>query len=639
MSGLCLPPRTPLGLITLAFLVSQCLAADPWISALDQTRVKRSGQWTQTSFRRASTAHLATQQDGATLEFTFTGSGLMLTFDAHGLPFAHLGAENLGAVAVKVDDGPILVVHPQRGDRDVVLARGLPDRLHTVRLVHHRTPAGAGCRIVGFRILRGDEGELSFTVHGEANRFLTDVRAVLSLNGAVVMSRLVRNWMTGMCRIAGVAASRGYELEIRAAGWQPLRIRDIDISAQKETTLTPLYLERTRASMADRVDFPRMGTPAIVRPSESFATRVALRGASLQVVELQRHAGPARITRRAVFTENKALEYDGYAEGTIKVSSGTPPGLYDLVYKLDANGRRREQVSPRSVHVVADFPKDPVFLTFGHMDTFGQEAAEYLERIAELANLIAPDMVLVSNEVNAAYASGALSGLEMPHLITFGNHEVSGHEEWYGNAVSMTDFGPDLSILNFSHPWHGDLSHAYALLESRAETACKIINAFEHDAPVEAMLDRYRIAFLHEAHGPNPKVVQIGRTPTQRAGKVNSESFRVVRFERCRPVSFTYGGDKVAPIPFPRHKPSPLRVLYSPANAGKHRTVTAKVENTWEQDFPNGRVSFVMPNAEYTVDRGRIESTIVSDDGQFVVLSVRFDIPAKSAVTVTAGSR
>ena len=309
------------------------------------------------------------------------------------------------------------------------------------------------------------------------------------------------------------------------------------------------------------------------------------------------------------------------------------------MYKLNTGGKRSEQVSPRSVYVVSEFPKNPVFVTFGHMDTYGQEPAEYLERLAGLSNLIAPDVVLVSNDVNGAYVSGALSRLQMPHLVNFGNHEVSGHEEWYGNAVSMTDFGPDLSILNLSHAWHGDLSPAYALLESRAKTDCKVINAFEHDAPVEAMLDRYRIPFLHEAHGPNPKVTQIGKTPTQRAGKVNSESFRVVRFEGCKAVSFTYAGDKVAPIPLPRHEPSPMRLAFSPANDGGHRTVTARIDNDWKQDFPNGRVTFVLPNGEYGVDRGRIESTIVSDDSRFVVMTVRVDIPAQSAVVVTAAAR
>jgi hypothetical protein len=382
-----------------------------------------------------------------------------------------------------------------------------------------------------------------------------------------------------------------------------------------------------------------MGTPAILRAGGSFATRVSLRGALVEAVELERRVGPAGISRPAVFTENKALAYDGYAEGTVTTSADLPPGLYDLMYKLNMNGRRTEQVSPRSVHVVTEFPKNPVFVTFGHMDTFGQEPAEYLERIAELSNLIAPDMVLVSNEVNAAYVSGALSRLEMPHVVNFGNHEVSGHEEWYGQAVSMTDFGPDLSVLNVSHAWHGDISHAYALLESRAKTACRIVNAFEHDAPVEGMLDRYRIPFLHDAHGPDPKVQQMGRTPTQRAGKVNSESFRVVRFDGCRAVSFTYAGDRVAPIPLPRYKPSPLRLTFSPPSDGSHDTVTARVDNDWQQAFPNGRVTFVLPKGEYKVDRGRIESAVVSDDSRFVVVTVRLDIPAKSAVSVTASPR
>jgi hypothetical protein len=208
-------------------------------------------------------------------------------------------------------------------DRDVVVARGLQKGTHAVRLVHRTSSAGVGCRIVGFRVLRGDEGELSLMVHGEANRFLTDARAVLSLNGKTVASRLVRNWMTGICRIAGIPSGRGYELELKASGWEPLRIRDIEIMPQKETALPSVYLGRTRESTADRVESPRIGTPAILQAGGSFATRVSLRGASLETVKLQRRIGPAALSRRAVFTENKALEYDGYAEGTITSPAGT----------------------------------------------------------------------------------------------------------------------------------------------------------------------------------------------------------------------------------------------------------------------------------------------------------------------------
>jgi hypothetical protein len=65
---------------------------------------------------------------------------------------------------------------------------------------------------------------------------------------------------------------------------------------------------------------------------------------------------------------------------------------------------------------------------------------------------------------------------------------------------------------------------------------CKIINAFEHDAPVQEMLDRYRIAFLHEAHGSRPTVSQIGRRPAPRAGSEQRE-LPSGPASGCRPVS------------------------------------------------------------------------------------------------------
>jgi len=182
-------------LTALSLIGVPCASAadDGWIPANDAALVKRSGSWSEESYRRASTKHFVTQTDGAALEFGFSGPGLMLTLDAHGLPFAHLGTENLGLIEVSIDGAPPVVIHPQREDRDVVVARGLEDRTHAVRVVHRAAGAGAGVRIVGFRVLRNDEGELSVLVHGEASRFLTDARAVLSLKGKTIASRLVRN--------------------------------------------------------------------------------------------------------------------------------------------------------------------------------------------------------------------------------------------------------------------------------------------------------------------------------------------------------------------------------------------------------------------------------------------------------------
>ena len=44
----------------------------------------------------------------------------------------------------------------------------------------------------------------------------------------------------------------------------------------------------------------------------------------------------------------------------------------------------------------------------------------------------------------------------------------------------------------------------------------------------------------------------IGATPTVRVGKVNSESFRLIRFDAGRPGGYTYRGHATAAIAFPR---------------------------------------------------------------------------------------
>jgi hypothetical protein len=67
--------------------------------------------------------------------------------------------------------------------------------------------------------------------------------------------------------------------------------------------------------------------------------------------------------------------------------------------------------------------------------------------------------------------------------------------------------------------------------------------------------------------------------------------------------------------------------------------VTARVENDWRQDFPNSRLTFVMPKGEYKINQGRIESAVASDDSRFVVLTMRFDLPASSVVSVTASAQ
>ena len=75
------------------------------------------------------------------------------------------------------------------------------------------------------------------------------------------------------------------------------------------------------------------------------------------------------------------------------------------------------------------------------------------------------------------------------------------------------------------------------------------------------------------------------------------------------------------------------RVLAS--NDGTHLSNTATVTNRLKDAFPNGRVTFVMPAGEYTVDNARVESSTKSDDGRHVVLVTRVDIPASGQSQAT----
>ncbi len=358
-------------------------------------------------------------------------------------------------------------------------------------------------------------------------------------------------------------------------------------------------------------------------------------------MRLVRHVGPATISRELTPEEDTSAAFYYDREFVATIPDDTPPGLYDLVTTIHGEqGYTGTVMSPRSVHVVSAYPKNPVFMTFGHLDTWGQYQAEYLHRLAGIANILAPDMVLVSNAVNAAYVSGALSDVYVPYVVTFGNHKLHGHEQWYGESVGSVDFGKTLTILNFGLYWHNDLSKADALLSAREDTRIKVINGFEHNAPVQSFLDKHTVAMIHDGHGPGTKVMEIGATPTLRIGKINSESFRIVRFQNNKVLSATYLGSDVDPIPFKRSKRTPVQIEYSPANDGHHSTVTATVTNDLKKLFPNCRAVFVMPYAtKFNVDNGQLDHVITSDCESFSVVTVRFNLPAQDLLVVSVTSR
>ena len=606
-----------------------------WVSALDEKQVKRIGKWHEMSFRYAARPHLFTSANKTALEYHFDGTAVAIRLGNHAV--SAYGVPNRGTLVATIDGKNKRVIQPLTSPREIVIARGLTEGQHLIRIEHQADGSNIGCRVEGFRAMSKTTSELFFNLSGVENVFLVDARAVLRKEGQIIRNTLVRNWLTGQCSLVGLPPGKGYTLEIQAIGWNTAHIDGISIEAEKATHIDPIFLNRDQATVTSRFRFPALNRQAIHKPGQSFRARFLGFQAEIDKVMLRRTVGPAVISRTLEFEEDEAAAYYYDREVVARLPTDMPPGIYDLniqVADKSPSGKRTGICrSARSVHVVSDFPSDPVLVTFGHLDTAGQYQAEYLQRLATMANLLAPDLVLNSTAVNPAYISGALATLDMPYVINFGNHQFYGHEKWYGDPVGLVNFGPNFSVLNFGHPWHNDRSKADALLASIPDCRYKIINAFEANAPIE-WLNQRRICMIHDAHGTGEKNTDIGTTPTRRVGKVNAISFRVVRLKDGRVISSSYKGDKIKPIPFGREETPPLRVQFEPENDGKHDEITATVTNDYEEAYPQCRLTFVLPKGRYSVDQGVIESSIASDDQKYVVLSVRVDVPEKNSIAV-----
>jgi len=613
------------------------LVAGDWVSVTDEKVVSRSGQWQVDRFRFAARDHLLTTSAGAAIEFQFQGTGLALRLGNHAVPA--YGKPSLGILEITVDDRQPTIIRPQITPLEVVVARNLKAGIHRAKIVHRLSGYRAGGRIEAFRAIQKGTGDVQFQVQGEENAFLVDVRAILSCDGQVIRNRLVRNWLNGHCALVDLPAASGYQLALRASGWRSAKTKPFRIQAGQAVTLPPIFLIRENETRISSFRFPVMNQPAIRKPGTVFSARFLGFDAEIKTVTLKRQEGAIVISRQVAFQEKRAAAFYYDREVSVQLPKDMPPGLYDLSVYVEGGRRTRVCHSPRSVFVVREFPRNPVFVTFGHLDTSAQYQAEYLERLANVINLLSPDMVLMSNSVNPAYISGALARLKMPYVINFGNHQFYGNEKWYGSPVGIIDYGPGLSILNFGHPWHVNLDQADAFFTARKKVSCKIINAFEHNAPVKTFLDKHRVNLIHDAHGIGTKVMEMGSTPTRRVGKINSESFRVIRFQGNRVMSCTYLDHETDPIPFGREAKQPLEVVYLGAVAEKEIVASAEVTNRLRESYSDCRVRFVLPRGDYTVVGGRLVSQIPADDGKHVVMTAVVTLPAQQTVRLQIKAR
>ena len=601
-----------------------------WISATNSDSVEQAGSWQRDQFRNARSAHLKSYQDGAELTIPFSGTAIGIRLAGQNTPeYSGQGAASQGLLVCSIDGTVAKTVHCTQAGREQILAHGLKPGDHILKIRHTAVNNQTGCRIDGFWALPATTGSVTFQLTGERSQFLTDCRLIVVQGDKIIRSTISRNWISGTCSLL-LPAGANYRIAIQASGWQSVSSSAFDITANSETTLTIPYLKRSVSTISYRFRYPSINTQAIRTRGSTFRARFLGFTATIKTVRIKREIGNKTISRLLEFRElsDRAHYYDREVEVTIPAD--TPVGIYDLEIAIEGSGRTSVAKSPRSVAIIKNYTQNPRFVSWGHLDTSGQYQAEYLQRLCSMVDIIAPDMVLASNCVNPAYISGAMASLRSPYMVNFGNHQMPGHKHWYGADIQIVPLTPQINVLNYALPWFHGTEAASGLFNRYPDATYNIINGFESNAPIE-FLNQHKVRLIHDAHGLGSKAMIIAGTQTQRVGKTNSNSFRVIQFMDGKVESCTYNNHPTAPIPFARTQVMPLRVKQTVEND----TYTATVTNELKMDFRDATIRFLVPaDQTYRTSGGEITSTALSDDKSLLEIIVSIDIPRETVFSL-----
>ena len=341
-------------------------AATEWVMATDPDRITREGLWQEASFRYAERKHLRSNTDGASLIFPFEGTDAMIRLGQHAVPAYN--RPNLGALSIQVDNRSERIIYPLNEPREIVVARNLTSGRHTMRVRHIGNRDSMVC-IEAFGYCSEPTGELEFSLTGKHNAYLVDARAILTQDNKIIANRLIRNWLTGQCRLSGLPPGKGYRLEVHAIGWISFIKDNIEIKAGSETKLVPVYLDAAPPEVATGWLFPRIGRQAIHKPGETFRTRFQAPTQVIKSMYIRSQTGPATVSRMLNFEEDKDAAYVYDREFVATIPGDTPPGLYDLVVRAyrPEQGDEYDLCSFSSVMIVNEYPIDPVFMSWGQI--------------------------------------------------------------------------------------------------------------------------------------------------------------------------------------------------------------------------------------------------------------------------------
>jgi len=533
---------------------------------------------------------------------------------------------------VRVDELPWRELALATARAETIIAENLPPGKHTVTV----EPVAGLAVVEAFRFsTRPTAGFFGTVVAEHYSESMTDVRVDLFQGDRLVRTDYVRQPRGGAFEIFGLAAG-DYRVRIRAAGWvdQTLASVKVDGHGHRADVGTIVMTRDPRAGGVDGQDRPgpRFGHSMNVQPGTTFTAVVNLPTLPIKKAVLRSRFKTVELP--IVATRKYPIgRWNSAGEATFQLPKDIPLDMYDLVLSFDTKAGEVSRTSGQAICVREPLPAEFHVAGCGHMNTWGQQTAEYLARVAQVAELAGARTLLIANEVNAAYISGGLMDLRIPYVACAGNHTMPRWNEFYGTGVRAVDDGP-MRIVEFGRWPYDSWGEVERLFRTRADATNRIVVCYESFAPA-ALMREQKIGLLFDAHSDDahPEAEAI----PDRTFRMRAPTQETLRFIPMTHDGLTPSVKKNADVPvlmIPRTGPAPLRVAFAEPDDGTAARQTVTITNDTEIAFPRGRVRLVLRRGTYRADAGRILQSFDADDGARTVVDLEVAIPAKSTVTV-----
>jgi len=535
---------------------------------------------------------------------------------------------------VRVDDGPWQVLALATARRETIVAENLSPGKHTVTV----EPIDGIAVVDAFRFsdapLAGFAGTL---VPVDYSELFTDARIDIFQNELLIRTEYVGCPRSGAFEIYGLPAGV-YRMRIRAAGWIDATLSELKINGLgHRLNLGVIALTRDpRCGGEEGQDrpSPRFGHSISASPGSNFKALVNLPATEIKRAQLRSRF--KSVDLEVSDTRKFPLGiWNDVGEATFRLPEDIPCDMYDLVLSFAAKQGEVQRVSGQAVCVRPSLPAEFHVAGCGHMNTWGQQTAEYLARVSETAQLAGARTLLIANEVNAAYISGALRDLRIPYVVSPGNHTFGRWEDFYGPASRTRDDGP-MRIVDFGRRPYEPWNQVEALFHSRPEATNRIVVCYEGLAPI-SLIREQEVDLLFDGHSDNSHAARDAFPP--RAFHMRAPTQDTLRW-----IPMTHQGlappvksnADVPVLAIPRTGPAPLRTAFEFADDGTADRQVVTITNEYPLEFPQASVRLLLRRGMYEITGGTISQKFDSDDGGCSIIDVVARVPARSTTRLQA---